>query len=140
MGDRRLDPSGVGHTPLLTRRGDIDRSVEVEGLDLFGSPGKSPHPTEANDITVVLPRRRLSPGLRGAWITDPMLTSRSASFDAVVCITAVKVRKFVPLACPIMGGMPVSPTAGSRRHLRTPTLGICDRPTLGRVDHAARGK
>lgn len=29
-----------------------------------------------------------------------MLTSRSTSFDAVVCIAAVKVREFVPLACP----------------------------------------
>ena len=34
-----------------------------------------------------------------------MLTSRSLSFDAVVCITAVKIRKFVPLTCPIVGAV-----------------------------------
>lgn len=53
LGDGRLDPSGVGYAPLLARRGDLDRSVEVEGLDLFGSPGQSLHSTEVNGITVV---------------------------------------------------------------------------------------
>lgn len=54
-----------------------------------------------------------------------MLTSRSASSDGVVCISALKVRKFVPLTCPTVGGMPVSPTAGSRQ-IRVVRVGVLD--------------